>query len=522
MLQGQNNLQEQTESLFTWAISQVSQRPSLQALQNELQQCCDRLHQPMRVAIVGKIKAGKSTLMNALLGEAVVATGTVEATFNVNWLKYGERKYLRVHFKDDRPPEEKTFDELDIITRRADEHYSYLASIRYVEVFYPNSILQIFNLIDTPGLQSYYIDDSQNTFDFLQIHGKSLTETTQNEASNADAVLYLFSQSIATTDEEIMMELQGPIIGQATPINAIGVLTKVDVYWGDEEPMPAGIRIAKRLADDPHVRPLFYTIYPVCGLLALGAQTLQSSEFQILQQLAALPTERFTSLIRNVERFTQRNYDDISIAPTARTQVLERLGQYGVWFAYQCLQNGITNQAELVEALIQQSGIANLRTLIQSHFGHRAFLIKLSNGLQRLKVACFQQQQRLSGGDRQIVTEIAGRFEALESQAHAFQELRVLRSYYEGKLELSPEEVKQLLDVTGEHGTHCGQRLGLKEESTLVDMMKVAQTQMQAWQFRASDPFGASPQMLEAARVMTRSYERIIYHLKEAKKHLYI
>ncbi|MFN8515312.1 MAG: dynamin family protein [Chloroflexia bacterium] len=96
-------LPERVEALFTSALARTADRPALAATNRALRRARRRLQQPMRVAIVGLIKAGKSTLMNALLGEAVVATGAVEATFNVNWLCWGEQTGLVVHYKDNRP-----------------------------------------------------------------------------------------------------------------------------------------------------------------------------------------------------------------------------------------------------------------------------------------------------------------------------------------------------------------------------------------------------------------------------------
>jgi len=299
-------LHEQVDELFASAVKRTANLPALSDFHHLLQQCHERLNQPMRVAIVGLIKAGKSTLMNALLGETVVATGAVEATFNVNWLRYGEKPSLLVHFKDShRPPEPKLLEELETLTLRAEENRDYLLSIKYIEVYCPNQILQTFNLIDTPGLRSFYQDDSENTLNFLQLHGDELTEVTKAEASNADAVLYLFSHSLGAEDKSIVEQFQGPAVGQATPINAIGVLTKVDVYEVPE-PMTDGHRVARRLSEHGQVHNLFYTIYPVCGLLAWGAQTLTQDEFAISIELTQIPRSRVESLLQNVERFEQR------------------------------------------------------------------------------------------------------------------------------------------------------------------------------------------------------------------------
>ena len=39
-----------------------------------------RLHEPLRLAIAGMVKAGKSTLLNAMLGEQIAPTDTGECT----------------------------------------------------------------------------------------------------------------------------------------------------------------------------------------------------------------------------------------------------------------------------------------------------------------------------------------------------------------------------------------------------------------------------------------------------------
>ena len=49
----------------------------------------ERLHQPLRVAIAGRVKAGKSTLLNALIGERLAPTDAGECTTIPTWYRWG-------------------------------------------------------------------------------------------------------------------------------------------------------------------------------------------------------------------------------------------------------------------------------------------------------------------------------------------------------------------------------------------------------------------------------------------------
>lgn len=520
-------LEQEVDRLFQWALSQTANQHSLRDFKYLLEGCQERLHQPMRVAIIGVIKAGKSTLMNALLGEKIVATGAVEATFNVNWLKYGETRRLKVYFKDkNRPPEEKSFSELAALTLRPEKYQEYLLSIKYIEVFYPSLILKNFNLIDTPGLKSVYKEDSDKTQEFLQLHGEELTEITQQEAANADAVLYLFSQGFGAGDAETVQAFQGPLAANATPINAIGVLTKVDIYASDpsvSDPLEVGKKIARRLCQNSQVSRLLYTIYPISGLLAEGVRTLSEKQFAILQQLAQLPEKRFASLSRYVPKFTDSyEPEDIPISQQDRQELSVQLGLYGIIQAYKLLNSGVNELEELREKLLEKTGIPELQQLILSHFGHRAFLIKLGKVLQDISATYFQQRQHFKGESLAILEKIAGEFDALQAKQHAFQELEVLRSYYDRKLDFDADEEKQLLAVTGEFGRSCGDRLGLDERATVAEMLPVACERMHYWIQRANDPLGCDRTTTAAAKVLSRSYELICDRIQKARDYLYI
>ncbi|MDF2492354.1 MAG: GTP-binding protein [Microbacterium sp.] len=50
-----------------------------------------RLREPVRIAIAGMVKAGKSTLLNALIGEQIAPTDAGECTRTVIWYRCAGR-----------------------------------------------------------------------------------------------------------------------------------------------------------------------------------------------------------------------------------------------------------------------------------------------------------------------------------------------------------------------------------------------------------------------------------------------
>src|SRR5580700_8495979 len=68
-------------------------RPELEGLER-------RLREPVRVAVVGKVNSGKSTMVNALLGQRIAPTDVSECTRLVTWFRYGHPQRLVVERQD--------------------------------------------------------------------------------------------------------------------------------------------------------------------------------------------------------------------------------------------------------------------------------------------------------------------------------------------------------------------------------------------------------------------------------------
>ena len=119
--------------------------------QEALRSVRSRLDEPLRVAIAGRVKAGKSTLLNALVGERLAPTDAGECTRIVTWYRYGMGYEVEAHL----PGGEVRPLDFDRSDGRLTVDLDGLApaDVERLEVRWPSGRLSNLTLIDTPGLE---------------------------------------------------------------------------------------------------------------------------------------------------------------------------------------------------------------------------------------------------------------------------------------------------------------------------------------------------------------------------------
>ena len=112
------------------------------------------------VAIVGEFKRGKSTLINALLGQEVLPADVLPATATLNRVTYSEEPYVMVEYKDG-TEERVAIDRLaDYVTKLSFESEKKAETVREATIYYDTEFCRNnVDIIDTPGLN----DDEQMT-----------------------------------------------------------------------------------------------------------------------------------------------------------------------------------------------------------------------------------------------------------------------------------------------------------------------------------------------------------------------
>jgi small GTP-binding protein len=125
------------------------------------------------LAVLGQFKRGKSTLLNALLGEPLLPTGVVPLTSIPTFLRTGQTRAVRVFFHDGR---QVAFSDLtleqasDVLVRYVTEKENprNQLGVQRVEVEHPSSLLSAgVVLIDTPGIGSTLRHNTEATLNFL-------------------------------------------------------------------------------------------------------------------------------------------------------------------------------------------------------------------------------------------------------------------------------------------------------------------------------------------------------------------
>src|SRR4051794_13792619 len=113
-----------------------------------------RLGAPLQVAVAGRIKSGKSTLVNALIGRRVAPTDVGECTRLVTRFQYGTVDRVELIFTDGKK-QVLPFDAGGMIPGDLDVDFD---KVSHLEAYLTNAVLRDLTVIDTPGLGS--LDDA--------------------------------------------------------------------------------------------------------------------------------------------------------------------------------------------------------------------------------------------------------------------------------------------------------------------------------------------------------------------------
>ncbi|MGA2372568.1 MAG: dynamin family protein [Candidatus Korobacteraceae bacterium] len=155
------------------------------------------------VACVGQFKRGKSTLLDAFIGEQILPTGVVPVTAVPTVLRYGDERTARVLI-DTRWRTIQPEDLPQYVSEELNPENS--KQVAGVEVFLPSSLLASgMCLVDTPGIGSVFSGNTETTRDFIpQIDAAILVVGADPPISGEELALI---EAVAVNVDEILIVL---------------------------------------------------------------------------------------------------------------------------------------------------------------------------------------------------------------------------------------------------------------------------------------------------------------------------
>ncbi|MCQ4121002.1 dynamin family protein [Rhodococcus tibetensis] len=468
-------------------------------IRDQLTECARRLEQPLRVALAGSLKAGKSTLLNSLVGQDIAPTDATECTRVVTWYRSGSTPAVTAWYHSDSPDAELRSANVPVLRR--DGHLTFdlghltAAQVDRLDVEWPSSALAHTTIIDTPGTSSLSRDVSARTLEML---------TPDNEASGADAVVYLL-RTLNATDVQFLGQIGDHVGDESGPLGVVGVVSRADeVGAGRLDAMMSAKEVAARFAGELERTGLCQAVVPVAGLLALGARTMRQAEFAAFQRLAEVSVDDLNMAMLSADRFARED-SPLPVDARTRVQLADRFGLFGIRMAVTLIRLGTRDSPTLAAELVERSGLDELRQVIDIQFGQRADQLKTHSALVALKRVLTAHPVQGAGG-------ILLAAERLLSDVHGFQELRLLGRLRSTEVGLPPDDLAELQRLIGGFGIQISERLGTDGDDS-VELQRVrALAAVRKWRERARHPL-LDQFTARACTVAARSAEGVLEEL---------
>jgi replication fork clamp-binding protein CrfC len=469
------------------------QRPDVH---NELMRIEGRLNQPMRIALAGTLKAGKSTLVNALVGEDIAPTDATEATRIVTWFRNGTTPKVTANHRGGRRtnvPIARTSDRSPDGSRGLTFDFAHLdpEDVIDLDVEWPAAELVNTTIIDTPGTSSLSRDVSERTLRLL---------VPDDGVPRVDAVVFLL-RTLNAADIALLTQIGTLVGGAAGALGVIGVASRADeIGAGRIDAMMSARDVATRFTEEMDKTGICQAVVPVSGLLALTARTLRQSEFAALEKLAGVETAELTKAMLSVDRFVRED-SALPVDAATRAALLDRFGMFGIRISIAVLRAGVSDSVTLADELLERSGLIALRDVIDQQFAQRSDMLKAHTAL--LSLRRFVEVNPIYATP-QIIADI----DPLLADTHAFEELRLLSQLRSRSTTLNEDEIVSLRRIIGGSGTDFATRLGLRPDAP-HDGPRAAFAAAQRWRRRADHPLN-DPFTTRACRAAVRSAEAMV------------
>lgn len=333
----------------------------------------EELKKPCVIAVVGQVSAGKSTFVNALLeDERLAKVGRKETTSILTYYKYGNKSEdhaVGCIWKDGKITMEK-LNILDEIYGIEDETLKKMKDISHLEVFLNKEILKDITIVDTPGTGSNIKEHENRTQDVIKKH----TFQTEKLTREATAIIYLVG-IVGNSEEKKQLEsFRQATNEQSNSLNAIGVMSKIDLY---PQTFRNPDKVIKKLSEQ--LKDELSAVVPVSAGLYTFLKKNNKDTLSILQKkLKQIPSDCLDFLLSDSDAFTKFYVPECPFNIEERIQLLnESSVNINNWTIFQQIAESLVTLSldDAIQELKTLSGFQKLMNTLKKHFLNRAKLL---------------------------------------------------------------------------------------------------------------------------------------------------
>jgi len=392
------------------------------------------------VAVVGQVKVGKSTFVNALLGGNLAKVGTTETTATINYFTHGNppdaAKPVRCHWRGGKQTwEERAF--LDGLQGNDMETLRRAEGVDRLEYFLEHGFLEEVTLVDTPGTNAVVEEHQDVTADFMKLRDQLRErhhDDTERLGREADAVIYLIGAVAMTTDEKFLEEFSKTTDGRSSALNAVGVMSRI-------ETQPKVLAQRHELARDiaGQLKNELNAVIPVGsgvhraleGLLADDRAGLRT----LVDTVRRIPSHRLEMLLIKDTIFFKQEFDDCPVSAEERLALFEELPEdIRRWPIFATLVRAAaepeTDLDEVEARLREISNFDDLEQILDKHFIERGHILRCfrivddaRRVLSKIKYDHLQEGRESIGKERDRLNRFIGLIRQAGGDAATIREL---------------------------------------------------------------------------------------------------
>lgn len=365
-------IRETLEAALSTAAVRLAAADFPSGMADAFRRLAQQVREPFVLAVVGMVKAGKSSLVNTLLGDDLAKVGATETTATVNWFRYGTPdpdKPIRCYRRGQAKPELHSRAFLDRLQGDDEETLRLGSDIDRIEYLVACDWLRPLVLVDTPGLGAVSDEHQDRTLDFVRLNSllrERHHQETQRLAQEADAILYVLPPPLRSNDRAFLEEFRGMVRQGTSAFNAIAVIGKYDEH--DDGDLTQGQYRAAKLA--LQLGAAVHTVIPVSAGVHRFVQKLRSNQADcddFLRFIRETAEEEFSAMTDMHNHYLTGL--DCPIAPERRATIAEGLPWASVRSASLYIhKNQHRRPTEVLDDLARLAGISELRALIDRTF----------------------------------------------------------------------------------------------------------------------------------------------------------